>query len=1025
MPTYTPPQVDHNLYQTQLPQSRMMEVFNLLEQKQGLYNQGLAQARNTISNMDNLPNQVLSPYSKELTTNFNQRAKEKIQEYSNLDFSMQSNVDLISNIYDPLLEDETFLADYGSTRNLNTQVKKAMSFRDSAKKDMYDRYSDTNLQHLYNQYDDLANATTEASALAAAKKSSSARYIPYTDYKKTIRDLVTSKSFFVTEDSSPLNNGYMISYKGVKYKDMKKFLEGNLTEKELGQMRVEGEVAFFNAYKNSGEDKSQFVFDSTKEVIEATSNHKKEVGNHLKLLNDELASYGSDKVLNDKQRAQKAALIGTIKSYEAQEEALKNQIEEADSSIEKFASGQLTADQIYNTLQSGATSSYINGTIDQMARGFNFQSTTMPKDETYWARASENRLSARLRQDIIDSNRDYNLNVQKFAAEQLEKRGKVQIGGRVLPTLEAQKMIMDLAADGLKFDPKTGEIVLMTEQDFKSKVFTPGGESIKVSRNIDNLSTRLSNARSKIKTNTTNTLLDLVAQASPRASREDLKSAIEFLEGSNNTKNPNALSNLMDKRKGNTISDLIEQTKNKNSAVHRGLSILKEIAGGNSELNSNNVLELVAQGVENKLKNNPLLAKQGLVPGIRARYQTNDIMAQAELAGAMRSNQNVVEGFKEAYPELAKGVSLDNSGNIIINPFNYQTKTEGSATGLAGGVKTTITTDKVRSKSSIEDALNEYLNTNEGNDALLTGYTEMNITNPVEASAFIFNNKENYTKVFTNLKAKLPFNADIVDNNEGYDNADGLWESEKAEFLNSLVQNALSSPTTVNLSNKNLSPPINRIVVDLFGNHKLYFNAEHLEKVNGMRNNAGVENTNYDGEKNGVSVDAQRQLIQVLATEGVTIENPDKSGGVNSNLLIESLRYMGIPAPVKSAGGTYAASLSYNPNTKGVDFRLDVPEDYYLYNNQKMYTFAEGKFTPNMINDGYISYGAEDFGYKKQTQILNDINSVLNYSESIHNQLQDSRIALAVDALYKDVDLSKKLFNMDELEAIIAKAHKL
>jgi hypothetical protein len=148
MPSFVPPQVDHNLYKPILPQDNVMQVFSLLDQKQQMYNMGVKQAQYKVSSMLNLENEVTSEPVKGMVTDFNKKANEIVKNYSNLDFSIQENVSLVDNIYDPLLSDKLFLQDYSATKQFNGEMKKALSYRDSDKKDIRDLYSETNVQAL-------------------------------------------------------------------------------------------------------------------------------------------------------------------------------------------------------------------------------------------------------------------------------------------------------------------------------------------------------------------------------------------------------------------------------------------------------------------------------------------------------------------------------------------------------------------------------------------------------------------------------------------------------------------------------------------------------------------------------------------------------------------------------------------------------------------------------------------------------------------------------------------------------------
>lgn len=1057
MPTYTAPQVDHNLYNTQLPQSRMMEVFSLLENKQGLYNQGLAQARNTLASMDHLPDEVTGKYTKQLVTDFNGKAREQIKSYQNVDFSLQSNVDLIANTYNPLIQDQTFMADYTATLNLKSQVQKAMSFRDSNKKDMYERYSDVNLQNLYNKFDGLANATTEAGTLEEAGNTANARYTPYTDYKKTIRELVTSKAFFVTEEQSPDGRGYMINHKGVKYGNMKRFLEANLTANELGQIKIEGEVAFFSAYKNSLEpSKADFVFNATQDTVDRLQQAATEIDSHVSSLKNKFSSYGADKSLNNRQRADKAKLKAAVLTYETQVETLRDKIENSNSTLDKFSKGELSADQIYSSLENNFSTAYINGTIDQMADGFNFQSKLQSKDEVFWARVTENRLSRQLSHSISNDNRQYGLDVAKFRADELAKAGGVMIDGKLVSTLEGKKLEILARKSGLVQNKKTGEWEL-PPGDGRSMLLKPGdGESNNKATALE-LNNRVNENRTNRRDNANNSLKKLVSLSDPSINKGDIQAAFDLLKSnkvvnaanfdpSNIRNNPNGnprptpplgnsfpgsnfSSETFAKQPTNRFEELIKSVEGTDSAAARGLRALANLAGNTKNITPENILELVAKGVGDKLENNGYSQGTELAQDIYTTYSLQDQKLMLAEMSAASVNERVINGFTKTYPEFKKGASIGSDGQIVFsntyvahNPTNSKetiTLNDANVKEFRRTHPSWMIGTYTASKTS--EILETYLASTEGNAFVQQGKLVGEIGDPAQASAWLFSNPDNYKAFNTNFSLNPSFSNDFIEKDEN-DDFDGIKNADSgtAKFLNTLTATALSNGKQIFYSNENVVNPATRVTdIDEYGNVKIFFNVDYLERINGMKDDKGDDRDNYKTDKNGLSAQEQRDAIQILATKGVTIKAPPKVVSTTGGLVLENLAAGDFTAPVQTQSKDYKAYISYNKETKEMDVQYDIPDGKYLYNTNTMFTFDGTSFKPT-IQVRNLTVTSENMGPTTQDRTLHTLNKELITSEDLQNKLEDNRLPAAVQIwkANKDIDFNVYRFNLAQLKEI-------
>lgn len=394
MASFVPPQVDHNLYKPILPQDHLMQVFTLLDQKQQLYNQGVKQAQYKVSSMLNLENEVTSGPVKGMVTDFNKKAQEQIRKYSNLDFSLQANVDMVSSVYNPLLNDKLFLQDYTATKNLNGEMAKGLAYRDSEKKEVRDMFSNTNLQAVQIKKYRLASATTEKDIYKYAGEGIQTYYEPYHDYQGEIKELFKDGNMKVikirdNQTKDEFGNPsfvYRVTDKNgsLAYESFEDFISASLSPKAKRQIQLEGEVEYFGMERQLGKQGilNQYVatnvtnFSSAEDLPEVKA--RKAANEKLKA---RINTYTEDGKLSPELLVQKyqdiALMQNNLRAIASHTELFDQRRKE----LAKYTSGEITLDQYYENIKPELLNNYVGQTIKRSA--YSYADATTESEITY------------------------------------------------------------------------------------------------------------------------------------------------------------------------------------------------------------------------------------------------------------------------------------------------------------------------------------------------------------------------------------------------------------------------------------------------------------------------------------------------------------------------------------------------------------------------------------------------------------------------------------------------------------------
>jgi hypothetical protein len=925
MPAFVPPQVDHNLYKPILPQDNVMQVFSLLDQKQQMYNQGVKEAQYKISSMLNLENEVTSSPVKGMVTDFNKKANDLIKQNSNLDFSIQSNVNLIDGIYDPLLNNKTFLQDYQATKNWRSEVNKALSYRDDKDKDVRDMFNETNLMALNIKRQNLAEAKTEKDIKNYSADLANSSYTPYTDVKKTIREyMATNKDFFKVEKDYA-TNGYIITTKNgpQSYPSYKTFLESFLSDKEMNQLALEQKVGFYGAYKRSGMSKEEFISSNLNNTIDMFEGALNEKSQELQTRLQELDTYPDDSKLNAKQKNEVAALRNEAAKLQQEVKYRSDSVESLNDYMKKASEGQIDLTNFYETAENMFVKNGVDMEVRNMAMGLSgFESVSIKKDEAYWTNIQENRLSRALSHEIAQDNI---ANQIAFAELDLKK----------------QKNLIDAAAAGLAVD-QYGNVIPGQGLPGAGEYYTPVTDTADPNENVP---TEIGDYNTQIgKLDATQVITTNNSKFAVLSAYSDIKG-----KGALNVEEINTLNKLVKNSK-------IRLTKeNFGPALHQKLLDLKFVDG---EVFSYS-LAAVVKGAEEYLKNH---GKDQAAPKEKAGYNNlksaldnhtiSSLSYKIEKDNLVSSLKGSLKKFEEKYPEMKGLVTVDpNTG--LINTKTISTKSNPNMVSmydLNEGVN--ITTDETttpdRTKiagmktSDPKETFEKFLKTQEGALSYTGNYmkkvtaSEQGSFNWLKQNAETLNNPATYTMTSEELK------------NSTRDSDAYFWNSNELETRNNLASKFFTSipDTRFRLQNKNLVSYTTKVEEDKFKS-VVYPNRNYLTFLAGFTDEEGKLLPGKEFDQKTL------KIIDNIAANGFIIKKSMASNSNGSGTLQNYLNQgKKIPFTRTTAGSTANFTLikSNTENAYVLEGSLEDKEDFFL-DPFKSYTFENGKLLPTSSAD--------------------------------------------------------------------------
>jgi hypothetical protein len=985
MASFVPPQVDHNLYTPILPQDNVMQIFSLLDQKQQFYNQGVKAAQTKISSMLSLEKDVTSEPVKNMVTDFNTKANDLIKQYSNLDFSLQGNVQLIDNIYDPLLDNEIFLNDYTATKNYNTQAQRALSYKDSTDEKTRNLFNQKNLDILDIKRQDLAGAKTEKDIKVYSSRLANTSYTPYYDYNAELMSYMKdNKDMFemVRDERAP--GGIIISRKNgpQRYESIKSFVDNFLSDKARNQIEIEENVNFANALRTSGVTKEQFLnqtITNSKESLEQETLQKQKEVNEV---SDLLKSYPKTN-LNTKQQAEVNQLTEMLQKrtdlLNRSQEVLSN----FNNFMQKASNGEVELSRYYDVAENLVVTDSMEKKINNLAYGLvGPESITIASDVAYWNGVEESRLMKDLLHKISDDS--------------------------IKNQLEAKRLLLDATKEGLVYDETTGQFIPSSGgifDEFFGASTSPEGVVTDV--NVGEVNNTLSELEAKQATNTLDSSLKVVEAYAMSENTPLNNDELTILRKvlSDNAMNTPGMGILNKYKNDKATMDVIMK-----SGIYNGLGT------GTLGTSLQNIVSLAEHYVKNtsadQSKN-----KAGLYKNLKEtldKHAVESVLVDVEKKVLQDASKKTIQEFEQKYPEYKGLVYFDDvdysqgftpsfiqpkapkpTYKIQINkakekeaieklaPASYYTATS-SMPGAAAVYPADY--DSIDALGKFDD----FLKTQKGALGNVGAYMQKTIASNQGTFNWLKQNK--------NLYLNNPENYEVTP--EQYEGSnyqkDGSTRMASAttelEVLNDIQNTFLQSigDSRFNLPNKNIMIEGNK-VIQRAGETIIYPNLKYLKFIYGLINKEG-EDTKL--EREGITdISAFDGMLAAVAKYGIKIKTPGQTNKSAFNLQA----YVGagniIPFLKTNAGST--ADFKIGKSSDGIGYSIEgmfKDEDDFFIQNNLNYKIDESTFSLKPSSDSpSFSYFKYDLpAGQLDEQLLYNTNSIIDNQLYFNQKRQDN-----------------------------------
>jgi hypothetical protein len=978
--SYVNPNIDHNLYNSMMPQLPVDLMARVGTYRQQMYDAGVAQFQQKVGSMLNMENNVSSELVKGIVNNYNKEANDVIKQYATLDFSRQDNVNLVDKVYEPLMNDKAFMMDYSATLSKQSQIQKALALRDSSKKEDRDQFNMTNFRRMLNDYEDLGTATTLEELTKATGKARGAVYTPYEDYKKDILTLVSDKSFFVTEDTSPIGGGYMVSYKGTPYKSMAVLLESMLTDKQLGQMKIEADVRFHDEWKLSGVSKTAYLGVVQDAAIKSTESKIAEHEEQITSLDIKLASFADDKKLSPEKLAEKQKTQAQIKRHQSSSKQYSDRLSNYTDDRVKFKNGEIGEDVVYNSLEHIASTAYMSKTINDMADGLSqFSSTVYSEDKTYFSKLSEERLRSAL-----------DLERTKFRYEQSRDLiGDFQWGAQY--KLDAMKEGFMLDANGNLVNMASvdsgGDYVALPEGKATTNVL---GDASNINTTLETLN---KNNAEQIGSTTANVLVQYAKHylSNPEiandddGSRKTLGAALSRISAvTPNAKLSNVKNNLnlygFDEKTKKNVLNLINSLTSKSTGIDTDRSFT------NDDIWSN-VLKKI----------NSFASGTGAEKTLHGFYMNGE-KAKIHSGLALKLHKEMVTDTVNAFNNANSGVEL-----VRINPKTGKVEGVDSRRVIKSGAKTDYNEVIVglSPEQSIE-RFEKFLKTQEGIEGSFQSVLGKGVSNDAVATAIVSSTSNN--QLYQNYNEPF-FTKEQINNNEGTRWISTLSASTTAEInrLTKLALQQVASDQKIMGSNKN--PQYSVTKFEDFGHFQnIKFNRAYLERIAGISDFDNGENKAYKGSS-GFTKDQIVKMIDFIMQNNVVVNTGKEQQGFNSTKAYLSKGYT-IPITSNSGNVKIDLALVNNNGTSSYEASYKMPEGYIRPDGVTNFSYdlSTGAFTPDKhvpmitIDPVAPNIDIDDYmNFANKTDNLNDYIKSASFNEILQRDIKLGKIKPATN----------------------------
>lgn len=972
MASFVPPQVDHNLYTPILPQDNVQQIFSLLDQKQQLYNQGVKSAQTKISSMLNLENEVTSEPIKNMVTDFNKKANDIVKQYANLDFSLQGNVQLIDNIYDPLMDNELFLYDYSATKNYKTEYQKALGYRDSDKKEVRDLFNIKNLNHLNIAKQNLALAKSERDIKTYAGQLKGAYYTPYYDVKGEIMDAYQKNKDRLTMSTDYVNGQYIVTVKdgNQMFPSLNAWINTFISDKAKNQLKIEKEVDFYSEMNASGIKKEEYLSNT---INEAAASYKEVIDNNSKLLNQykkELNSFPPAGKRYPKQEQKVALLTQKIQNTEANLKSAQETYDEFNEYMQKASKGEIEISQFYDSAERLYVKDQVEKELTNMARSLSsFESKEIKKNEAYFSALMENRL------------RD------EFAWQQKVDIANAQAEADRL-YLDTQKYYADLAKEGLAYwDGQKWEIGVAGKAPGSTKMApTTMADAQDTPRSIDEVNAKI-DENINVKSELANKAAIQLATA--LSSLQDTPLSVD---------EQNELLSILKENPSNTpISTLIRK-------YGRGLfekSGLLNIEYGSEKGTLGDALSKLAGDAET-YTTNTMYSQSGNKASYYKQletsldeYQASSTIVNLERMNIKRDVQTAINSFYKVNPQYKDFFGLDENGKIIQKKMlikSWASKERGGTERVVDydpNVRLDPTKERI---VDIRENLNDYLKTTKGSLGRVGSYFKQVVASDANAFGYLKENRAD----FLSDPSKYRINSEDDYEKSVYNL--GYWGASPSSTDNTVISayndlfdkffNSIPDTQYV-MENKNIKRYATRIERQK-GLEVIYPAEDYLYEVFGIKDKDGklIDQKVYESTSN-ISLSTAKDIVKNLVKNGIRIKKDAPEN--NSSEIMQAYLNSNMPIPM-------------NRSKAGVDLKFN------LINNTLTGTpMIEGRSTdPNdFFLQPDLSYKIEDSALLPSSESARFYNYETPIVQSAVNQSIFTPVHIAQDSQINFINLSK------------------
>jgi len=217
-------------------------IDKMLQRRQGLYEQGFAQVNSKYKFIDR---EVTNPANQQVKDRFVKDVKNNLRNLSAMDLSQQENVNAAMGVFAPFVKNSNVLGDQALTEHWKQQVDLGNGFR---LRDGGKEFSEDNVNYVRMQQAQFAQDDPNSWNTYYQNRKS---YTPYYNYNDEVKEAM--KNFKPSSfETFKINGLDVVTEKDASAKeaDIRRYLEGVLSQKAKNQMKIEGKEYLIDTNNN-------------------------------------------------------------------------------------------------------------------------------------------------------------------------------------------------------------------------------------------------------------------------------------------------------------------------------------------------------------------------------------------------------------------------------------------------------------------------------------------------------------------------------------------------------------------------------------------------------------------------------------------------------------------------------------------------------------------------------------------------------------------------------------------------------